>query len=144
MSKYKFALNPRIKGIVEWQLEHYREDKSQLASVKADMTPSMTASYSLTGGITNGNGVNRSTENAAIRITTNQYIRQLEQSCDAIEKVLLACQDIDIRLIELVYWRREYTVEGAGMKLHMSTATAYRHINNILSGIAVEFGYVDM
>ena len=40
MSKYKFDLAPKVKGIVEWHLEHYHEDKAQLESLKNDMVPS--------------------------------------------------------------------------------------------------------
>lgn len=143
MSKYKFSLNPRIKGIVEWQLEHYAEDKRQLEETKRDMIPSPTASYSLTGGVSGGD-TNRTTENVAVRIATNPYIMQTERSCTAIERVISGCNETDIKLIDLVYWKRTYTVEGAAMKCGMHTATAYRHINDVLATIALEIGYVNI
>lgn len=143
MSKYKFSLTPKIKGIVEWQLQHYNDDKRQIEQLKNDMVPSPTVGYSLTGGVSGGE-TSRTTENVAVRISTNPYIMQTERSCKAIERVLERCNDTDLKLVDLVYWKQSYTVEGAGMKLNMSTATAYRHINNILSAVAAEIGYVNV
>ena len=143
MSKYKFSLNPRIKGIVEWQLEHYVEDRRQLEEIKRDMIPSPTASYSLTGGVSGGD-TNRTTENVAVGIATNPYIMQTERSCKAIERVISGCNETDIKLIDLVYWKQAYTVEGAGMKVGLSKSSAYRHANDILTDIALEIGYVNI
>lgn len=143
MSKYKFSLNPRIKGIVEWQLEHYREDRRQLEDAKQALMPSPTAGYGSAAGATSGGRAQRPTESAALHLATNRYIRQLEQSCAAIERVLSHCHEIDMKLIDLVYWKREYTVEGAGMKLNLSRSSAYQRINSILGAIAVEIGYVN-
>lgn len=142
MSRYKFALSSKIKGMVEWQLEHYNEDKHQLEQYKADMIPSPVQGYSLTAGCSHG--VSRTTENVAERITTNTYVMQTERSCKAIEKVMGRLDDTDRQLIDLVYWKQSYTVEGAGMKLHLGRTAAYQHVNNILCGIALEMGYVSI
>ena len=141
--RYKFSLDTRIRQYIEWQIEHYHEDKRQLEAAKADMIPSPTASYSLTAGTSSGS-VSRSTENITMRIETNQYIKQLEQSCAAIEKVLNRLQKEDKELIEIYYWRHEYTAEGAGMKLNMTRRTVYRHINDILVAVALEMGYINL
>lgn len=138
---YKYSLNGKIKDFVEWQLSHYQDDKRELEQRKTDLIPSPTAGYSLTAGVSGGT-VHRSTEDVTLSIESNQYVRQLTQSCDAIDKVLERLPSEDIKLIELVYWKHEFTPEGAGAKLHMSRRTAYRHINNILTGIALEMGYV--
>lgn len=143
VSKYKFSLNPRIKGIVEWQLEHYAEDKRQLEEMKRDMIPSPTASYSLTGGVSGGD-TNRTTESIAVRISTNPYIMQTERSCTAIERALSRCNETDAKLVDLVYWKQSYTVEGAGMKIGLSKSAAYQRINSILGSIALEIGYVNV
>lgn len=138
---YKYSLNGKIKDFVEWQLSHYQDDKRELEQRKTDLIPSPTAGYSLTAGVSGGT-VHRSTEDVTLSIESNQYVRQLTQSCDAIDKVLERLPPEDIKLIELVYWKHEFTPEGAGPKVHMSRRTAYRHINNILTGIALEMGYV--
>ena len=143
MSKYKFSLTPKIKGIVEWQLQHYNDDKRQIEQLKNDMIPSPTAGYSLAGGVSGG-GTSRTTENVAVRIATNPYIMQTERSCKAIERVLSRCNETDSKLVDLVYWRQSYTVEGAGMKIGLSKSSAYRHVNDILTSIALEIGYVNI
>lgn len=142
MSKYSFTLEPRIKSFVEWQLEHFKEDAAQIERLKRDKIPSATAGYSLTGGISGG--VHRNTEDIVITVDSNQYIRAIEHSTKAIEKVLGKCNQIDISLIDLVYWKRTHTVEGAGIKVGLSKSATYRHINNILGAIAQELGYVNI
>ena len=63
MRAYKFDLNPRIKSYVEWQLEHYHEDKKQLEEIKGCMMPPITTSIS---GMPHGSGVT-TTEDAPMR-----------------------------------------------------------------------------
>ena len=52
--------------------------------------------------------------------------------------------ELDKKLIDLVYWKQEYTVEGAGMKIGLSRSAAYQRINKILGMIAFELGYVSV
>ena len=141
--KYKFSIPQKIKSTVEWQLEHYKEDRRQLDEYWRDMIPSPTQGYSLTAGV-DGGEVSRSTENVTFRIMSSPYLRWLELSCRAIETVLANMDEIDRKLVELVYWKREFTVEGAGMVLNLSKSSAYRHINTILTAIAHEMGYVSL
>lgn len=142
MSKYVFTLSPRVKGMIEWQLEHYHESKRQIEQYWADMIPSPTPNYSAEGG--GSHYVNRTTETVVERIATSPYIEQTVRSCKAIERVISDLDDTDIKLIDIVYWKRSYTVEGAARILHIDRATAYRHINGILSKIALELGYVSI
>lgn len=140
MQKYKYTLSPRIKEMVEWQLEHYHEDRRQLEKSKADLIPSPVAKLSAEGG--GSSATNRGTENVVMDIITNQHIKHLENSCNAIHRVVEGLAPEDIKLVELVYWRREYTVEGAGQIVGLSKSSAYRHVNDILTDIAQELGYV--
>lgn len=143
VSRYRFSLNPKIKGYIEWQIEHYHEDKKQLEDIKKDLMPSIVQGYSLAGGIQSGT-ISKPTEKAAINVATNPYILATERSIRAIDKVLGGCDETDIKLIELVYWRRTHTVEGAAMVLNYSARSAYRHINKMLYRIALEMGYVNI
>ena len=143
MSRYKFSLNAKIKSEIEWQLEHYPEDKRQIEQFKADLIPSPTASYSLTGGVS-GSHTHRNTEDVATRIVSNQYIRYTEWWCDGIAKALSHFDENDLRLVDLVYWKRTHAIEGAGLKVGMSRATAYDHVNSILCAIALEVGKVSI
>ena len=139
-TRYKFDLSPSIKATVEWQLQYYREDLRQLEEVKRDLIPSPVPSYSQTTGA--AGEAKRTTEDIAMRMISSPYIRRLEISCEAISRVLANLDEIDLKLIELVYWRREYTVEGAAMKIHLSKTAAYQRINKILGAIAYSLGYV--
>lgn len=139
--RYKFDLSPAIKSTVEWQLQYYREDLRQLETYKRDLIPSGVQGYSLTAGV-NGGEVTRKTEDIAFRLISSPYIRRLEITCEAIGRVLSKLDEVDLKLIELVYWRREYTVEGAAMKIHISKTAAYQRINKILGAIAYALGYV--
>jgi RinA family phage transcriptional activator len=143
LSKYKFDLTPKVKGFVEWQLEHYHEDRQQLEQYKNDMIPSATASYSWTGGIQSGS-TSKPTEKIGIKIATNPYILTTERSIQAIDRVIGQLDDTDRQLIDLVYWKKSYTVEGAAFKLNYSARTGYRHVNNVLCLLALEMGLVNI
>ena len=142
MGKCRYWLAPKIKGYVEWQLQHYHEDKRQLEKIKNDMMPSAMTSYSLTAGC-GCSEIGRPTEKAALEMATNTYILTIERSINAVEAVLGRCDEIDAKLIELVYWRRTYTVRGAADKTNLSFSGAYKRINRILYDIAYELGCAD-
>lgn len=139
--RYKFSLKPEIKSTVEWELSSYRDDKRQLEKVKRDLIPSPVQGYSLTAGV-DGGEAKRTTEEVTMRVISAPYIRRLEISVEAIERALTRFDDIDMKLIDLIYWRREYTPEGAGVIVGMSTATVYRRINKIICVVAFELGYI--
>ena len=141
--RYKFSLNPKVKGYIEWQLEHFREDKQQLESYKRDMIPSPTQSYSLTGGVQSG-GPSNPTEQIGIRIATNPYIAATERSVKAIEAVMRRCDSTDLKLVELIYWRQSHTVIGAGESVGLKQNGAYKRINRILCAVALEMGLVNL
>jgi RinA family phage transcriptional activator len=140
MRAYKFDLNPRIKAYVEWQLEHYHEDKKQLEEIKGAMMPQITTSYG-TGG--HGNAISTPTEDAAMRMATNAYIQSTERSVRAIEHTLARCDSTSRALIDMVYWKRTMTATGAAMRCNVSKSSAYRKINFILTSIALELGLLN-
>lgn len=140
--RYKYSLNPKIKGYVEWQLEHYAEDKKQLEQYKQSMIPSITPGYSLTGGTQSG-GTSNPTEAAGLRMATNPYIISTERSIKAIDTVLEKCDATDLKLINLVYWTQSFTVIGAGERVGLKQNGAYKRINKILTRIALEMGLIN-
>lgn len=141
MSKYKSSMSPRVKNMVEWQLEHYWQDKQNIERYWNDNLPSPTPKYSDGSG---GGEVSRNVENTVLRISSMPYIVQTERSVKAIERVLGAAEDLDRKLISLIYWQQAYTVEGAAWAVHIGKSTAYRHINDILRKIALELGYISV
>lgn len=141
--RYKFSLPSEIKATVEWQLRYYREDKRQLNEIKRDMIPSGVQGYSLTAGVDGGEAT-RTTENIAMKMVSAPYIRRLEITIDAIDRALERMDETDKKLIELVYWRKEYTPEGAGLIVGIAKSAVYQRINKILGLIAFELGYVSV
>lgn len=141
--KYKYALPSGIRRTIEWHLEHYPEDKRQLEEYKRELIPSPTQAYSATAGVSGGEA-HRSTEDIVIRLNASPYVRMLEITCGAIKTALDAEDETTKKIVSLVYWKREYTVAGAGTVLHLSTAQTYNRINKLLSRIAYEMGYVSL
>ena len=141
--RYKFSLPSDIKATVEWQLRYYREDKRQLNEIKRDMIPSGVQGYSLTACVDGGEAT-RTTEDIAMKMVSAPYIRRLEITIDAIDRALERMDETDKKLIELVYWRKEYTPEGAGLIVGIAKSAVYQRINKILGLIAFELGYVSV
>ena len=139
--RYKYKMSLKVKNTVEWQLSSYREDKRQLERAKTDMMPSAVQGYSLTAGV-DGGGAKRTTEEVATKIISAPYIRRLEITIDAIERAFRCFDDTDMKLIDLIYWRRGNTVEGAGMKVGLQKSATYQRVNKVLGMIALEMGYI--
>ena len=142
MGRYKYSLNEKIKGHVEFQLAHYNEIKRDLEREKDSMMPSTVAKYGAGGG--HGADAARTTENLGLRMATSPYLRNLEVTASAIERVLAKRDETDMKLIDMVYWKSSYTVEGAAMIAGIGKTAAYARINDILGQIAMELGYVNV
>ena len=141
MGRYKYSLNEKIKGHVEFQLAHYNEIKRDLAQERDSMMPSTVAKYGNGGG--HGAGAARTTENIGLQMATSPYIRNLERSAAAIERVLAKRDETDLKLIDMVYWKSTHTVDGAALRVGLGKSAAYSRINDILGQIAIELGYVN-
>lgn len=139
--KYKFSLQEPIKRYVEWSLEHYNEYKQELELQKDALMPCLVPSYN---SMPHSSEPGRQTENIAVRLATSAYVNNLESTIKAIDNALMNCDDIDKKLISLVYWQRAYNVIGAGIKVGLSASGAYKRINNILSAVAAEMGLVSI
>ena len=142
MGKYKFSLKPEIKNYIEFELAHYRENKKELENYKNSLIPSNTPNYdsvAVCGGQTSN-----PTENAAIKLASSPYILATEKTISAIDRVLARLDDADKQLINLVYWKQSHTAEGAGMIIGYSRRTVYRHIDRILTAIALELGIINL
>src|SRR5659263_49875 len=107
------------------------------------MIPSAVQCYSLTAGIQSGS-ISNPTEQIGLKIATSAYIQLVERSIKAIESALAKCDAADLKLVDIVYWKQSYTIEGAGMAIGLSRAGAYNRINKILCRIALEMGVVNL
>ena len=141
MGKYKYSLNEKIKGYVEFQLAQYNEIKRDLGREKDAMMPSTVAKYGAGGG--HGSEASRTTENIGLRMATSPYIRTLELTAAALGRVLSTLDETDLKLVDLVYWKGSYTVEGAAMIAGIGKSAAYTRINDILGRAAIELGCVN-
>lgn len=139
--RYKFSLAPKIKGYVEWQLEHYHEDKRQMEEYKRDMMPPGIANYS---GMWGGSEPGDPTATTVERIVTSPYIITTERNVKAVDRALMACDDETKRIIDLVYWRRTHTVTGAANCINLGKTAAYDRINSAICHIALEMGLVSL
>ena len=139
--RYRYKLSLKVKNTVEWQLASYKEDKRTLEQAKRDMMPSTVQGYSLTAGV-DGGEPKRTTEEIAVRIISAPYIRRLEIEIDAIERAFRYFDPIDMRLIDLIYWHKGNTAEGAGIKAGIQKTATYQRLNKILGMIALEMGYI--
>ena len=138
----KSILQPRVRDFVAWQLEHYQTNRAQLESIKRDLIPSPTPTYGGSEG--HSTEAHRTTEDIMVQISSSAYVRNLEQTVKAIQYVIDRLDDTDLRLIELVYFRGSHTVDGAAMIVNLSSRTAYRHINNVLTAVALELGLINV
>ena len=138
----KSILQPRVRDFVAWQLEHYQTNRAQLESIKRDLIPSPTPNYGGSEG--HSTEAHRTTEDIMVQISSSAYVRNLEQTVKAIQYVIDRLDDTDLRLIELVYFRGSHTVDGAAMIVNLSSRTAYRHINNVLTAVALELGLINV
>lgn len=141
MGRYKYSLNEKIKGYVEFQLAHYNEIKRDLGREKDAMMPSTVAKYGA-GGV-HGSEASRTTENIGLRMATSPYIRNLELTAAALGRVISTLDETDLKLVDLVYWKGSYTVEGAAMIAGIGKSAAYTRINDILGRAAIELGCVN-
>ena len=138
----KSSLPPKIRGIVEYQLEHYYDSRRELKDAERDMMPSNTPKYS-SDPVTHGEA-SRTTENVAIKIMASKYLVELEKTVNSIEYITNRLSREDYELIDLVFFKGKFTITGAGQLLNMSQRTAYRHVDAVLTALARELGLIPL
>lgn len=139
--KYKYNISRIHREYVESLLRQYRRMCVELEREKQRYNPTCTAAY---GGIgVHSGGTGRPVEEAANKIITSPYIRRLEQETEAVATALDEVDEIDKMIINLVYWRREYTPEGAGLAIGLSKTAVYDRINKVLGRIAECLGLIN-
>lgn len=105
----------------------YPKLQRELRDLQAQsVTPNM-------NGMPGGGEPGRSTEDAALRQLPYAQQRRL----DAVEQAVSISSNLTsglsrVRLIELVYFQRKYTIEGAAMQITCSVQTAWTWNNDFL------------
>ncbi|MCQ2183267.1 MAG: hypothetical protein MJY89_07710 [Bacteroidales bacterium] len=138
--KYRKQLPKEIKRIAEYHLRFYQSNKKELARYQREIIPSATPAYAAAAG--GHESESRPAERVALKLATDRYIFQLEQSIAIVEDVVSRLNQADAFLVRHVYWTRDLTVTGAANKMHMDRSTAYEHLNDILYDVATMLGYV--
>lgn len=137
--KYSFKLSPIGKQVAEWHLSNYRQEKQNYEREKRELISTPIQHY---GGLqTRSRTPTRTTENHALDIITAPYLRRMEVGINAVERTLQECDQTDRELVDLVYFKKTHSIEGAGVATHLSKSAAYKRINAILACVAYELGY---
>ena len=102
---------------------------------------SMTADMS---GLPHGGGSGRTTETIAVRQLPACKQREMDAVARAVEKTKLLKTGADrLKIIDLVFWRRSHTLEGAAMQIPCSYRQARRYHSEFILNVATEFGLLD-
>lgn len=102
---------------------------------------SMTAQMT---GMPGGGGVSRATENIAVRELPYTKQREYEAVKRAVEITMnLPNGSQRMKIIDLVYWKRSHTVEGAAMKVGYSTDRGKQLHGEFVRLVAKNYGLMD-
>lgn len=77
------------------------------------------------------------------RLLTNRRLRRMEETVNAIERVLARLPKEKMELVKLKYWDCRLSNRGVAEALHVSDATYYRWRNEIVTAVAIEMGLVN-
>lgn len=137
--KYKYHLDKPVRQIAEWQLANYPKDKRTLEREKYEMIQTPIQTYG--GKVSTQQHIARPTEQTAIRILSAPYIRRMESNVDACDRVLRMLDPVDLRIIELLYWKTGESFISVCMKTNIEKSALYQRLNKILGSIAAGMGY---
>lgn len=122
-------------GYVKAMIRRYPELKAMHDEI---MQQSVTSG----GGEMHGcNSPRRPVEQTAMRTMCYPEQREFDAVRNAIMATELRRDGADrIRLIDLVFWRRSHTLQGAAIKCHVSSATARRWHADFIKAVARYYG----
>lgn len=134
MSKPRYDWWPYVKGMIR----RYPKLKARYDSLH---TPAVTVAYSEHIG---GGGADRTTETVALR----ELPKLAQIGYEAVAKAVEATrylQDGDLRLkvIELFYWEKGYTMDGVALQIPVSTRIAWQWSSDFIHLVAGYMGCKD-
>lgn len=75
---------------------------------------------------------------------TGTEMREAEAVKKAIESTMaLKAGEERIALVDIIFWKRTHTIQGAAMLLHLSERTAQRWHSEFIREVAKQFGLTD-
>ena len=134
MSKPRYGWWGYVKYIIR-QYPALKQEYSELHS------QSVTAN---TSGMPRGNSASRSTEVIAIRELPSTKQREYEAVKKAVETTerMTASRD-RLKIIDLVFWKRSHTLDGAALTIPCSYMTARRYHAEFIMLVASVYGLLD-
>ena len=134
MSKPRDNWRPYVINVLKDYLAYRRIDRDAHSQ-------RVTAQYNKGGR--GGSGVSRSAEAAALR---SGLTKQQQREYEAVERALKRTRSGPdgkerVRAVELVYFRRSHTIEGAAQQLHVSYMTAWKWTDSFIRLVAM---YLDL
>lgn len=134
MSKPRYRWWPYIKSVIRAfpELKKEYEDLHE-QSITANMS-----------GMPGGGGVSRGTEDIAVRELPYTMQREYESVRRAIEKTRLYKNGRErLAIIDLVYWKKSHTLEGAAYKVGYSYDRAKQIHREFVVTVATYYGLMD-
>lgn len=131
---------PRYKwwGYVKWVIRDY---PAKCEEMKAMRVMAVTPSYSPQG---HGSEASRTTELVALRGFTGQKEREYEAVRQAAEETAnYRDGTFRMKFIELLFWKKTHTLEGAAMACNVCSATARAWHREFIRLVAANLGLMD-
>lgn len=134
MSKPKHDWWPYVKGMIR-RYPKLREEYAEIHN------QSVTANYS---GMPKGGGAGRTVESIAIRELPSTHQREYEAVRKAIEITMRYPNGIQrLKVIKMVLWDGQYTLEGAAVRVPCSWRTAAQWHGEFIRLVASCYGLMD-
>ena len=134
MSRPRYDWWPYVKGMIR----RYPALKAELSDLRSQ---SITPNYS---GLPGAAGASRAAELVALRElpTTRQREYAAVNRAIAATERMAASRD-RLRIIDLVFWKRSHTLEGAALTIPCSYMTARRYHSEFIMTVASMYGLLD-
>ena len=134
MSKPRYGWWSYVKDMIR----RYPSLKAEYADLH---TQSVTANYS---GMSGGSGAGRAVEEIVLRELPTTRQREYE----AVRRAILITERMRssrdrLKIIDLVFWKRTYTLEGAALLIPCHYNTAQRYHEAFIELVAKEYGLLD-
>lgn len=128
---------------VEAELFDYPWTLKEIARLRADIAlEGVALEEALLGARVSGGRLPDPTREKAIRLITNRRLKRMEETVEAIERVLSRLPAEMRELVRLRYWERWGRVRVCE-ELHISERTYYRWRAAVVRAVAVEMGLVN-
>lgn len=131
---------PRYKwwGYVKWVIRDY---PAKCEELKAMQIMAVTPSYSPQG---HGSEASRTTELVALRGFTGQKEREYEAVRQAAEETARHKDGaLRMKLVDLVFWSRTHTLDGAIMECYVGQRTGWQWHGDFIRLVAKNLGLLD-